>query len=53
MASEKNKEIVYLRQRPRRNGTVALYLDICRDGKRSNEYLKLYLVPERTREDKQ
>ena len=53
MASEKKKEIVYLRQRPRRNGTVALYLDICRDGKRSNEYLKLYLVPERTREDKQ
>lgn len=47
------KEIVYLRQRPRRNGTVALYLDTCRDGKRTNEYLKLYLVPEKTREDKQ
>lgn len=47
------KEIVYLRQRPRRNGTVALYLDTCRDGKRTNEYLKLYLAPEKTREDKQ
>lgn len=47
------KEIVYLRQWPRRNGTVALYLDTCRDGKRTNEYLKLYLVPEKTREDKQ
>lgn len=47
------KEVVYLRKRPRSNGTVALYLDICRDGKRTNEYLKLYLVPERTREDKQ
>ncbi|CDE57456.1 tyrosine type site-specific recombinase [Prevotella sp. CAG:873] len=47
------KEIVYLRQRPRRNGTVALYLDTCHDGKRTNEYLKLYLVPEKTREDKQ
>lgn len=45
------KQTVYLRQRPRRNGTVALYLDVCRDGKRTNEYLKLYLVPEKTRED--
>lgn len=32
---------------------TALYLDICRDGKRTNEYLKLYLVPEHTRADKQ
>lgn len=47
------KEVVYLRQRPRRNGTIALYLDICRNGKRTNEYLKLYLVPEHTRDDKQ
>lgn len=46
------KELVYLRQRPRRNGTTALYLDVCRNGKRTNEYLKLYLVPEKTREDK-
>lgn len=50
---QKKKEIVYLRQRPRKNGTFALYLDICRNGKRTNEYLKLYLVPEKTREDKQ
>lgn len=50
--TQKKKEIVYLRQRPRKNGTVALYLDICRDGKRTNEYLKLYLVPEETRQDK-
>lgn len=48
----KKKEIVYLRKRPRSNGTSALYLDICRDGKRTNEYLKLYLIPEKTREDK-
>lgn len=46
------KETVYLRQRARRNGLVALYLDICRNGRRRNEYLKLYLVPEVTREDK-
>lgn len=51
--TQKKKEIVYLRKRPRSNGTFALYLDVCRDGKRKNEYLKLYLMPERTREDKQ
>lgn len=50
--AQKKKEIVYLRKRARSNGTVALYLDICRNGKRTNEYLKLYLVPELTREDK-
>ena len=43
---------VYLRQRPRKNGTIALFLDISGNGKRKNEYLKLYLVPERSREDK-
>ena len=53
MMTQKKKEIVYLRRRQRRNGTVALYLDSCRNGKRTNEYLKLYLVPEKTREDKQ
>lgn len=31
---------------------MALYLDVCRNGKRTNEYLKLYLVPEVTREDR-
>lgn len=50
--AQKKKEIVYLRQRLRSNGMIALYLDVCRDGKRTNEYLKLYLVPEQTREDK-
>lgn len=48
----KTRETVYLRQRARKNGNIALYLDICRDGKRTNEYLKLYLVPELTRQDK-
>lgn len=47
-----NKEPVYLRQRQRSNGLIALYLDICRNGKRYNEYLKLYLVPERTKADR-
>lgn len=53
MPQKNKKEIVYLRKRPRSNGTYALYLDICRNGKRTNEYLKLYLIPEKTREDKQ
>lgn len=47
-----SKDFVYLRQRPRSNGVIALYLDICRNNKRTNEYLKLYLVPERTKEDR-
>lgn len=48
-----NKEPIYLRQRKRANGLISLYLDSCRDGKRVNEYLKLYLVPERTKEDRE
>jgi len=48
-----NKEPVYLRQRQRANGLIALFLDICRDGRRYNEYLKLYLVPERTKADRE
>lgn len=53
MAEQLNiKDFVNLRQRKRPNGRIALYLDICKDGKRSYEYLKLYLVPEKTRVDK-
>lgn len=48
-----NKEPVYLRQRQRSNGLIALFLDVCRDGRRYNEYLKLYLVPERTKADRE
>lgn len=47
-----SKDFVNLRQRKRSNGRIALYLDICKDGSRSYEYLKLYLVPETTRADK-
>lgn len=46
------KECVYLRQRSRANGLMALYLDINAGGRRRSEYLRLYLVPENTREDK-
>lgn len=33
-------------------GNISLYLDIYYDGRRSYEYLHLYLVPEKTRADK-
>ncbi|MDE6096313.1 MAG: site-specific integrase [Muribaculaceae bacterium] len=48
----KSKDFVNLRQRKRPNGRVSLYLDICVDGVRRYEYLKLYLMPEVTRADK-
>lgn len=47
-----SKECVYLRQRSRANGLIALYLDINAGGRRRSEYLRLYLVPEKTREDR-
>lgn len=50
--TKKKKELVYLRQRKRANGTYALFLDVSRNGKRTNEYLKLYLIPEHSRADK-
>lgn len=50
--ANKKKEIVYLRRRSRKNGNVALFLDYLKNGKRTCEYLKMYLVPENTRDDK-
>lgn len=49
----KSKEPIRLRQRQRPSGIINLYLDIYIDGKRSYENLKLYLVPEKTRADKE
>lgn len=40
----KPKEPVRLREKELANGNKSLYLDIYRDGKRSYEFLKLYLV---------
>jgi integrase len=48
-----NKDPIKLRQRPNTSGTTSLYLDIYLDGKRKYEWLKLYLVPEHTRKDKE
>lgn len=46
------KESVRLRQRPTPSGNISLYLDIYRNGKRKYEYLKMYLIPEKTKSDK-
>ncbi len=47
-----SKEPIRLRQKALSNGNISLYLDIYTDGKRRYEFLKLYLVPERTKQDK-
>ncbi len=47
-----SKEPIRLRRRKMASGNTSLYLDIYIDGLRTYEYLKLYLVPERTRADK-
>lgn len=47
------KEPIRLRQRKTKTGLISLYLDIYIDGERSYEYLKLYLIPEKTRADKE
>lgn len=48
----KIKEPVRLRQKSLAGGGASLYLDIYVDGVRRYEFLKLYLIPERCREDK-
>lgn len=47
------KEPVRLRGRKLPTGNTSLYLDIYTNGKRSYEYLRMYLVPEKTRADKE
>ena len=49
----KSKEPIRLCQRRTSSGMISLYFDIYLNGKRSYEYLKMYLVPERTRADKE
>lgn len=48
----KSKEPIRLRQRRMASGNISLYLDIYINGKRTYEYLNLYLVPEDTRASK-
>lgn len=49
----KSKEPIRLRRRKMPTGNISLYLDIYVDGKRSYEYLHLYLIPETSRADKE
>lgn len=44
--SFKEKTPVRIREKKLANGNISLYLDIYREGKRSYEFLKLYIVPE-------
>lgn len=46
------KDSVILRRRRMKSGNVSLYLDIYRGGVRTYEYLRLYLIPEKSRTDK-
>lgn len=48
-----NKESIRLRQRKLATGNISLYLDVYRNGVRQYEYLKMYLIPEKTRADKE
>lgn len=48
-----SKEPIRLRKRLLKTGRQSLYLDIYINGNRSYEYLNLYLVPEKTRADKE
>ena len=48
----KEKELVTLREKPMTNGGSSLYLDYSIDGVRYKQYLKMYIVPEKTKVDK-
>jgi len=50
--SKTKKEPVKLREKVLANGNISLYLDIYRNGKREYEFLKLYLIKERTSQDR-
>lgn len=47
------KEPVKLRERKLSDGSISLYLDIYRNGKREREFLKLYLIDAKTPADKE
>ena len=53
MKPDKIKEPIRLRRRKLSDGSTSLYLDIYYKGRRQYEFLKLYLIPERTTADRQ
>lgn len=48
-----SSEPIKLRKRLLKDGRQTLYLDLYHNGKREYEYLKLYLIPEKSRADKE
>lgn len=50
--SYKAKEPVRIRFKELANGNKSIYLDIYQEGKRYYDFLKLYLIPERTQTDR-
>ena len=44
----KTKEPIRIRFKTLRNGNKSIYLDYYKDGNREYEFLKLYLIPEKT-----
>ncbi|MCF0208138.1 MAG: site-specific integrase [Bacteroidaceae bacterium] len=49
----KVKQLVRVREKALSNGNVSLYLDIYHSGKRSYEFLKMYIVAEKTAADRE
>lgn len=53
MTKQEIKEPIRLRRKTLANGNISLYLDIYWNGSRTYEFLKLYLIPEKTKADKE
>lgn len=53
MAKNTEKGPIKVRRKTLKDGNVSLYLDIYRNGQREYEFLKLYLIPEKTKQDRE
>ena len=52
-SAKKSKEPIKIRFKELADGNKSIYLDIYKDGRRKYEFLKLYIIPEKTPFDKQ